>query len=331
MNDLISIIIPIYNSEKSLRKCIESVINQTYRNIEIILVNDGSTDSSQKIIEEYKKKDDRIVCITKENSGVSDSRNVGIENSNGKYISFVDSDDFIENMMIEELYKCLIDKDVDAVRCKACIDNGKSLEIENFYNLDNKKINSLEIKDNLYHFIIDKESINCFVYTLLIKKDKIVSFNSKFFFMEDKDFYVRLLLNLNSIYFLNKSLYYYSYNEKSLSKDVNNCEKNIFAILDVTNSIKDLLTSKNILNEKYLKDINNNIFNLIFFELKIFSRVQKKSYKFIKFVFEDTRIISIIKEIDKNSLSITKKVEYFLIKNKLYRVLSLLVKLTSLK
>lgn len=112
---LISIIIPIYNVEKYLKKCVDSVINQTYKNIEIILVDDGSTDSSSKICDEYKLKDKRIKVIHKENGGLSDARNFGLNIAKGNYISFVDSDDFINSKMIEDLYKVITNVDCDIV------------------------------------------------------------------------------------------------------------------------------------------------------------------------------------------------------------------------
>ena len=113
MEDLISVIIPIYNVEYYLRRCIDSVIQQTYSNIEIILVNDGSTDSCSHICDEYKGKDDRIKVIHKENGGISEARNIGLENVTGKFIYFVDSDDYIYNYTIEYLYNLLISNDAD--------------------------------------------------------------------------------------------------------------------------------------------------------------------------------------------------------------------------
>lgn len=103
-NDLISIIIPIYNVEKYLRKCIESVINQTYKNLEIILIDDGSSDKSGEICDEYKKNDNRIIVIHKKNEGISVARNEGVKLVTGDYIGFVDSDDYIEPDMFEKLH-----------------------------------------------------------------------------------------------------------------------------------------------------------------------------------------------------------------------------------
>ena len=103
--DKISIIVPVYNAQKYLKKCIDSIINQTYKNIEILLINDGSKDKSLKICKEYEKKDSRIIVIDKQNKGVSNTRNVGIKKSTGDYIVFIDSDDCFELDAIETMYK----------------------------------------------------------------------------------------------------------------------------------------------------------------------------------------------------------------------------------
>ena len=94
-NSIISVIIPVYNVEKYLSRCIESVLNQTYRNLEIIIVDDGSTDDSLNICRRYEKKDKRIKVIHQDNGGLSSARNKGLMNSTGEYISFVDSDDWL--------------------------------------------------------------------------------------------------------------------------------------------------------------------------------------------------------------------------------------------
>lgn len=114
----ISIIVPVYNVEKYIRKCIESILNQTFSDFELILVDDGSTDNSGKICDEYKLKDDRVIVIHKENSGVSSARNVGIDNANGKFLGFVDGDDYIEKDMYETLYKDIKEFDADISVCQ---------------------------------------------------------------------------------------------------------------------------------------------------------------------------------------------------------------------
>lgn len=114
----ISIIVPVYNVEKYLGKCIDSILNQTYKNFELILVDDGSTDSSKTICEVYSKKDNRIKLFHKTNGGLSDARNYGINHSNGEYLLFIDSDDFIHNHYLEILYNTIEKNNADLVICK---------------------------------------------------------------------------------------------------------------------------------------------------------------------------------------------------------------------
>lgn len=131
-NDIkISVIVPIYKVEKYLRRCIDSIINQTFKNIEIILVNDGSPDNCPKICEEYKNKDNRIVIVNQENQGLSAARNSGIRIARGKYLVFIDSDDYIEEDMIEYLYEGIVKYDVDISCCGyvAVYDNGTKEKI----------------------------------------------------------------------------------------------------------------------------------------------------------------------------------------------------------
>lgn len=107
MDDLISVVIPVYNVEKYLEKCLDSVTGQTYGNLEIILVDDGSTDNSGAICDRYAQKDSRVAVIHQKNGGLSKARNVGMDTATGKYISFIDSDDYVGSCYIETLYKAL--------------------------------------------------------------------------------------------------------------------------------------------------------------------------------------------------------------------------------
>lgn len=110
---LVSVVIPVYNVEDYLKECLDSVINQSYRYLQIILINDGSTDTSRFICDEYRKKDDRVKVIHKENGGLSEARNVGLENSIGEYVVFVDSDDYIHKDFIRILLENLIYNNAD--------------------------------------------------------------------------------------------------------------------------------------------------------------------------------------------------------------------------
>lgn len=153
-NDLISVIVPIYNMEKYLNKCVDSILNQTYSNLEIILVDDGSTDLSPKICDEYLKLDDRIKVFHKKNGGLSDAKNFGLKKANGKYVGFVDSDDWIDKNMYEEMYYKLKNTKSNIVIC------GRYVEYENgerneWYNknemvMDNEQ--SLIYLNSFYNF-----------------------------------------------------------------------------------------------------------------------------------------------------------------------------------
>lgn len=129
----ISVIVPIYNVEKYLRKCIESILGQTFHNIEIILVDDGSTDKSGRICDEYADKDARVVVIHKANGGPSDARNQGIQRSSGEYITYIDSDDYIDRRYLEILYRVIQEKGADLVLCNNTSVMGEDIpEIKKF-------------------------------------------------------------------------------------------------------------------------------------------------------------------------------------------------------
>lgn len=117
--DLISIIIPVYNVQTYLNRCVESIVNQTYRNLEIILVDDGSPDECPRLCDQWANADDRIRVIHKKNGGLSDARNAGIKIAKGKYIAFLDSDDWVDLHMYEDLYKAMVEYDADIVSCGA--------------------------------------------------------------------------------------------------------------------------------------------------------------------------------------------------------------------
>lgn len=140
--DLVSIIVPVYNVEEYLPKCLDSILNQTYKNLEIILVDDGSTDGSGVICDDYATKDKRIKVIHKQNGGLSDARNVGIDICTGDYIGFVDSDDYIEIDMYETLLNYLKENNLDVCMCaSADVIDGKIINSKKFdaFCVDNKE------------------------------------------------------------------------------------------------------------------------------------------------------------------------------------------------
>ena len=210
-NNLISIIIPIYNTEKYLNRCIETVVNQTYSNLEIILINDGSTDNSKEICEEWCKKDNRIIFINKDNTGVSDTRNKGLEIAKGEYISFIDSDDYIELNFYEKLLKCIMSEKTDIVMC------GYNRIYENKIE---KHLYSYPNKLDKYSFLMKPMIIEGFIWNKLFKKDIIANlrFYSDIAMTEDKLFLFEYLDKINNISILNEPLYNYNvYNYNSIT------------------------------------------------------------------------------------------------------------------
>lgn len=162
--DLISIVVPVYNVEKYLEECVNSIFKQTYKNLEIILVDDGSKDSSSTMCDELAKKDSRVKVIHKENGGLSDARNVGIENSTGKYIQFVDSDDFIEKNMVEILYKDILENKADVTMCSHYIYKDGEKTTDATYK---KEIfNKIEV---LQEILLD-EKVRSYAWNKLFKK-----------------------------------------------------------------------------------------------------------------------------------------------------------------
>ena len=165
-NELISIIVPVYNVEEYLERCVESIINQTYQNIEIILVDDGSKDNSGKICDKLKERDIRIKVIHKENGGLSDARNAGLKIANGKYIGFVDSDDYIEKDMFETLYNLnkKYNSEISIVSFNELY-NGKIIGVRN-----SKKIEELNKINAIKELLIDTK-IQSYAWNKLFKRE----------------------------------------------------------------------------------------------------------------------------------------------------------------
>lgn len=140
--ELISIIVPVYNVEKYLKKCVDSIVNQTYKNLEIILVDDGATDNSGKICDELVELDNRIKVYHKKNGGLSDARNYGVERATGDYIGFVDSDDYIDAEMYEKLYEAIKKENVDVAECNLKIVYPEKTDLftdQKYYQICNKQ------------------------------------------------------------------------------------------------------------------------------------------------------------------------------------------------
>lgn len=218
MNKLISIIVPVYNNQDVLKICIESILSQTYKNIQLILINDGSTDNTKEICEWYREKDSRITVIHQENHGVSFSRNIGLDNATGKYITFVDSDDKIDSTYVEKMINKLDAGKNELVICEYADVDYTGEIIEQHVN---KELTGDLKKDYCkVHFsgpflagMLGK------IYVLDIIKKYHIRFDETMDYCEDSVFNNTYFLYVNKYEFIDECLYYYVHNNmNSLSR-----------------------------------------------------------------------------------------------------------------
>ncbi len=243
---LISVVVPVYNVASYLPKCIDSIINQTYSNLEIILVDDGSSDNSGFICDEYAKRDGRIIVIHKQNGGLSDARNAGIAACTGDYIAFVDSDDYIDHRMYEVLYNFAIQEKLDVAMCGSVDDvNGRLIYPQSFspYVLSSKT----EIINDLF---VNKWGGACIaVWNKLFKREVVKNIKFEYGKTYEDVFYILHWIN-NTVRFgrLSNPFYYYVQRVGSITN------QKIFksSIVDVVDAYKRNL---NIIIHKYPKSI----------------------------------------------------------------------------
>lgn len=323
-NKLVSLIIPVYNAEDTLSKCLDSILNQTYKEIEILLINDGSIDKSLKIMQDYAKKDTRIKLINKKNSGVSSTRNKGIKEAKGDYLMFIDSDDYIRNNTISTLVKEIEKNNVDIIRFNGFIENKKGQMLELEFPINNRKIlcspeNKIDIIELINH---PTKSIRCYSPLLFLKNNDIILFNEELSYLEDKVFYLENLLNNKKIMFLNEYLYYYTYNKKSTTKSIDNYIENIKKIMDSKRYVKDIL-------KKYLYE-NDNMINTSYSVLilhRLDYLVENVNYNDFKEIFLNIKNELIIEHNNLKYLSKFKSLQYKLLVKKHFFTYYIITKL----
>jgi len=209
MEKKVSIIIPVYNVEKFMKKAIDTAINQTYKNIEIILVDDGSTDNSGKICDEYKKQDERIVVFHTENGGLSIARNVGLDNATGEYVMFMDSDDFFELDAVENLYKAIEEKQADYVIGNYINTNEEGKQWDNpVFPFEQFSEFKLSIEDSFSSFFV----MNSGVWNKIFNRQFIENLNLRFekgLPAEDAIFTTYCFIKAKDVYYIPKVVYNY--------------------------------------------------------------------------------------------------------------------------
>lgn len=256
----VSIIVPVYNMEKYLNKCMDSLVNQTLDDIEIIAINDGSKDASLNMLKEYERKySDKVKIINQENQGISVTRNNGIEIARGKYIAFLDSDDYVTYDMYEKMYNKLEETNADIVVC----------DYEHFIT-DNKTFKYINVvenihKDNLYD---DPSIINSIDYGPCNKLFRRELFRDIRFLKnikyEDLNAILKAFLTASKITTIDESLYMYRINETGETRTINKKVKDILVILqDLIDYSKSINTFDKIKKELRELAVNKCFFYLI--------------------------------------------------------------------
>ena len=240
MDKLISIIIPVYNPGEFFDRCIESVINQTYRNLEIILVDDGSTDSSPHKCDELAKKDSRIKVIHQKNSGAAAARNTGLDNATGDFIGFIDADDYIDLDMYEIMLNDIISNDADAARC------GIVRESTDGSTQDwGTGIFDMRICDGKHVLCDVGEAVGIVPVHLgnkLFKRECVnnIRMNTRFRFAEDTLFNFMVAKNVNKMVYRDVNRYHYMDNADSITNnDINENNFDEHRVMDVIFSLSD--------------------------------------------------------------------------------------------
>lgn len=287
MEELISVIVPVYNVEKYIKKCIESIINQTYNNLEIILVDDGSTDKSGKICDEYAMVDKRISVIHKENGGLSDARNCGIDVAKGKYIAFVDSDDFIDLKMYEILYNNLVKNNADISICKPYLFEKYNEVVE----AKEAEVVTVWEKKDFYTKMYDDYLMTVVAWNKLYKREIFENIRyPKGKKIEDAAIIHYVLEKCEKIALTNLELYFYYQRDDSIMHKYN------FSLLDELDALYDrflFFEKKQFVKENFfdktLEIYCNKFFELTYVltrEIGYNNKVFKKYYSQLKYIIK---------------------------------------------
>ena len=240
----VSVIVPIYNVEKYLEKCINSLLSQTLEDIQIILVNDGSKDNSGNIAKEYEKNNkNRIIYVEKENGGLSDARNYGLKYATGDFIAFLDSDDYIEKNAYEEMYNKAIEENADYVECDFIWEFPNKIRVDKQYPYKNKK--------EMLSFV------RVVAWNKLIKRQLITDNNLEFpkgLRYEDVEFTYKLIPFINKFAYVDKPFIHYVQREGSIANVQNERTAEIFTVLN--NVIE--FYKKNNIYEEYRNELEYN-------------------------------------------------------------------------
>ncbi len=330
--ETISIIVPIYKvPERYLRQCIESIVNQTFKNIEILLVDDGSPDNCGTICDEYAEKDNRIKVIHKVNGGLSSARNAGFLTATGKWIMFVDGDDWIDSEMCSEIYNYGEKDSVDIVMCGMVKEYEHSSEVYKYYLEDRKIYRGKECKwlqEQLLHFNGNIAVAYCkLIKRELLEKNHILHDEILRQGAEGLEFNLRLFEKIESAVFINKPFYHYIYNENSIS--ASHDEKNHKFVVECFKKIEAFIVNSK--NKEVLMPWFYNRLDYVIITTAIsgyFNPSNKEPYSEKKRKYNEYLEQDIIKRALKNKMldgiSGQRKLILWLINKKLYLPISIL-------
>ena len=279
MDKKVSIVVPIYNVEKELNRCLDSIVNQTYKNLEIILVNDGSKDKSEEIAKQFSLIDNRINFYNKENGGLSDARNFGIEKATGKYLLFVDSDDYIDSEAVNTLVKTMEINNLDIILGNAI----KEEEEKKISLINPRSSNNLIMRgEDYFATALKNKQYNDAVWlnmysTELIKKNKIYFIKGQLH--EDINWTPKVLIIAKKVMFINFPFYHYIIRENSITQQKDFSKNKLHKMM----ACEDLSAFYD-KNEKNIKEKNLKIYReqLIYIYITSFFLKSKKKYKINK-------------------------------------------------
>lgn len=265
MNDLISLIIPCYNAQSTITKCLDSVIKQSYQNLEIIIINDGSTDETLDILKKYQERDSRIVLINQENSGVSKARNEGIKWATGDYICFIDSDDWVENDYCSILYQAISENKADISIAEAFYEDENGNPVGKQHNSDNS--NSIFDKKTALKLLLEDKIIQSHPWAKLYKSEllKNISFPENLEAFEDYFTMFRVFNSSEMVVKVNEKIYHYVQFADSLSHNLT--PKRAYHFFLALMEAYSFLDSQNV-DSSFRKSIVKNILKKSFMVLK---------------------------------------------------------------
>lgn len=326
---MISIIVPVYNVEKYLGKCLDSIVNQTYSNLEIICVNDGATDSSRSILEEYAVKDQRIKIIDKENGGLSDARNAGLRCASGEYLMFVDSDDWLDVTACEKSIHIAKEQQVDVVMWPYIREFGQVSLEKNIFEKDtyfDKRDTYEKIYRRFFGLYGDElahpENADALVTVwgklyrseLILKNDIQFVDTREIATCEDALFNIKVFNYVNTSYFYNSALYHYRKNDNSFTTGYKPDLKEKWSCL--YKKMKDEIDQNNLdktFSESLYNRIALNVIGLGFNALSCRDGVGKR-YKIIQEFLSDPLIHRAVKRLKVRYLLVHWKVFFICVK-----------------